>query len=95
MGLLTGRLIPKARAIPLVNVVFPAPHYFAIDTLATSKAFEPYLPNHKLDTVSEALNINLWHHHNALSDSEACAGILIEENKRVGDDPIKKMVKPI
>ena len=65
------------------------------DTLATSKAFEPYLPNHKLDTVSEALNINLWHHHNALSDSEACAGILIEENKRVGDDPIKKMVKPI
>ena len=79
----------------LARYNIPAPHYFAIDTLATSKAFEPYLPNHKLDTVSEALNINLWHHHNALSDSEACAGILIEENKRVGDDPIKKMVKPI
>ncbi len=25
VGLLTGRLIPKALAIPLVNVVFPAP----------------------------------------------------------------------
>ena len=79
----------------LARYNIPAPHYFAIDTLATSTAFEPDLPNHKLDTVSDALNINLWHHHNALSDSEACAGILIEENKRVGDDPIKKMVKPI
>lgn len=79
----------------LARYNIPAPHYFAIDTLATSKAFEPNLPNHKLDTVSQALDINLWHHHNALSDSEACAGILIEENKRVGDDPIKKMVKQI
>ena len=70
----------------LARYNIPAPHYLAIDT---------DLPNHKLDTVSEALNINLWHHHNALSDSEACAEILIEENKCVGDAPIKKMVKRI
>lgn len=70
-----------------------APHYMAIDTLATSKLFEPDLKNHKLDTMSEALDIDLWHHHNALSDSQACAEILIKQNQRFGDEPIKKLVK--
>ena len=71
------------------------PHYFVIDTLQTSKLFEPNLANHKLDTVSEALNVELWHHHNALSDSEACASILIAQNKEFGDEPIKNLVYQI
>ena len=71
------------------------PHYLVIDTLATSKLFEPELPNHKLDTVSDALNVELWHHHNALSDSEACAGILINQEKQFGDEAIKNLVYQI
>lgn len=71
------------------------PHYFVIDTLQSSKIFSPNLTNHKLDTVSEALDVNLWHHHNALSDSEACAEILIKQNQQYGDAPIKKLVKQI
>lgn len=71
------------------------PHYLAIDTLATSRALEEKLPNYKLNTISDALDINLWHHHNALSDSEACAEILISQNKRFGDEAIKKLVKLI
>lgn len=71
------------------------PHYLVLDSLATSKHLEPDLPNHKLNTVSEALGINLWHHHNALSDSEACAEIIIKQNQQFGDEPIKKLVKQI
>ncbi|WP_251717157.1 3'-5' exonuclease [Lactobacillus agrestimuris] len=71
------------------------PHYLVIDTLATSRALESDLPNHKLDTVSDALNINLWHHHNALSDSEACAEILIKQNQEFGDDALKNFIYQI
>lgn len=70
------------------------PHYLLIDTLQTARAFEHGLPNYKLGTVSKALGIDLWHHHNALSDSEACAEILISEHKKMGSEPIKKYVKP-
>lgn len=79
----------------LARYNIPAPHYMAIDTLATSKLFQPNLPNHKLDTMSEALDIDLWHHHNALSDSEACAEILIKQAEEFGEDPIKNLVKLI
>lgn len=79
----------------LARYNIPTPHYLAIDTLATSRLFEPNLKNHKLDTVSTALNIDLWHHHNALSDSEACAEILIHQNKEFGNEPIKNLVKQI
>ena len=79
----------------LARYDIPAPHYMTIDTLATSRLFEPKLKNHKLDTVSNALNINLWHHHNALSDSEACAEILIHQNQKFGNEPIKRLVKQI
>lgn len=71
------------------------PHYFVIDTLKTSKLFEPNLENHKLNTVSEALGVNLWHHHNALSDSQACAEILIKQNQLFGDDAIKDLIYQI
>ncbi|WEV40475.1 3'-5' exonuclease [Lactobacillus sp. ESL0681] len=71
------------------------PHYLVIDTLKTSRLFEPDLPNHKLDTVSDALAVELWHHHNALSDSEACGGILIAQHKQFGDEAIKKLVEQV
>lgn len=71
------------------------PHYLVIDSLTTSKEFEPALPDHKLNTVSDALDVNLWHHHNALSDAEACAGILINQEKHFGSEAIKKFVYQI
>jgi len=71
------------------------PHYLTIDTLATSRALMPNLKNYRLDTVSNQLNIDLWHHHNALSDSEACAGILIKQEEQFGDEAIKNLVYQI
>lgn len=71
------------------------PHYLVIDTLKSSRLLEPDLANHKLDTVSTALNVNLWHHHNALSDSEACAEILIKQNQQFGDEVIKNLIYQI
>ena len=72
-----------------------SPTIWSLTTLASSKLLEPELPDHKLDTVSEALNVELWHHHNALSDSEACAGILIKQEEQFGDEAIKNLVYQI
>ena len=47
------------------------PHYLSLDTVRTSRLSE--LPNHKLNTVSAALGIDLQHHHNALDDTVAAA----------------------
>ncbi|MCH4008752.1 3'-5' exonuclease [Companilactobacillus sp.] len=72
--------------------IYP-PKFLTIDTVKTSRKFYPQLPNHKLDTVSRGLNIDLEHHHNALADSIACAEILIKTEQQFGADQIKKMVK--
>lgn len=69
------------------------PHYQSIDTLRVSKMFYPEFPNHKLNTVSELLDINLKQHHNALYDSAACAKILLKSAELYGDDKIKRMIK--
>ena len=58
--------------------------YYAIDTplppfictVQCARRAWPALPNHKLDTVSRYLGIQL-HHHQALSDSLACAKIYL------------------
>ncbi|MCH4171964.1 MAG: 3'-5' exonuclease [Lactobacillus sp.] len=71
------------------------PHYLAIDTLKTSRRFYPEFPNHKLNTVSNALKIDLKHHHNALADSIACAEILIKQSQQFGPDQLKPLVQLI
>lgn len=73
----------------------PRPNFLALDTLKTSRKFHPDLPNHRLNTVSEALQIDLAHHHHALSDSLACAKILIHDDENFGEEPIKKLVQLI
>lgn len=70
------------------------PHYLGIDTLRVSRKFYPQFPNHRLNTVSEQLNIDLKHHHHALSDSVACANILINSAENFGDEALKKLVQP-
>lgn len=77
----------------LVNYGIMVPKYLTIDTLRTSRKFFPDFPNHKLNTVSERLNIDLRNHHNALADSVACAEILVKTEQQFGTEQIKKMVK--
>ncbi len=43
----------------------------------------PELPNHRLNTVCENLNITLNNHHDALEDSRACAEILFTARKTI------------
>ena len=47
-----------------------------IDTVRMARQAFPSLPNHKLDTLSAALGIEL-DHHDAGSDAEACARIFL------------------
>ncbi|MFD1466388.1 3'-5' exonuclease [Lapidilactobacillus mulanensis] len=68
------------------------PHFLTIDTVKTSRKLYPQLPNHKLDTVSKYLQIELNNHHNALADTYACANILLTQEQQFGPDTIKKLV---
>ncbi|KRM72400.1 3'-5' exonuclease [Lacticaseibacillus brantae] len=69
------------------------PHYQVIDTVKTSRKFFPNLPNHRLDTVSVALEIPLPHHHHALADAYACAEILVTETQQFGEGRIRPFMK--
>lgn len=69
-----------------------APHFLTIDTVKTSRKLYPELPNHKLNTVADYLQIKLDNHHNALADSYACANILLTETQQFGPETIKKLV---
>lgn len=71
------------------------PHYLSLDMVRTSRKFYPDLPNHKLNTVAAALNIELEHHHNALDDTVAAAKILVAEAEQFGIDLVKPFVKTI
>lgn len=79
----------------LAKYELQADPYLSIDTVRTSRKFYPQLPNHKLDTVAQALNIQLQHHHHALADTIACAEILLITQQQVGEGPLKKMTKVI
>lgn len=48
------------------------------DTLMLSRHLQHELPNHKLDTVCEALGISLENHHRAVDDASATAEIFIK-----------------
>lgn len=61
-----------------------APAYMTLDTLKTSRQLMPNLADHKLNTVADALQVDLHHHHNALDDAQACANILIRQAQRYG-----------
>ncbi len=54
------------------------PDYDIHCTCQTARKMLPNLPNHKLPTVAEHLEVSLDNHHNALADAEACAEIAIK-----------------
>ena len=68
------------------------PHYLSLCTVKTSRKLFPEMPNHKLNTMCDRLNIPLNNHHDALEDSRACAEILLYQERIVGVEPLKKMV---
>ncbi|NVY97083.1 3'-5' exonuclease [Lactobacillus sp. DCY120] len=69
--------------------------YWSLDTVRTSRKFYPEFPNHKLNTVAQALKIKLEHHHHALDDTLACAEILLTTQAQVGTEALKKMTRII
>lgn len=71
----------------------PDAHFQVLDTLKTSRKLMPDLVNHKLNTVSDALDISLENHHNALADAIACAEILIRQGQLFGLEPLKQAVR--
>ncbi|UQS81652.1 3'-5' exonuclease [Bombilactobacillus folatiphilus] len=77
----------------LAKYQIAAPTYNVIDTLQTSRKFYPQLPNHKLNTVSYALQVNLINHHHALDDTIACAQILIKTELQFGNEPLQSFIK--
>ena len=70
------------------------PRYLTLDTLKATRKLYPALTNDRLPTVCRYLGISL-HHHNALSDSVACARILVREDRQFGDSALKPLVRII
>ena len=52
------------------------PSFTYFDSLYVARRMWPQLPNHKLNTLADFLGLEL-NHHDAASDAEACAGILL------------------
>lgn len=48
-----------------------------IDTLAFARALDPNLKNHKLDTLTQKYNVNLFNHHRACDDARATGEVFI------------------
>lgn len=71
------------------------PAYQTLDTVKTSRQLLPGLTNYKLNTVCDALKIDLHHHHNALDDAQACANILIYQAAHFGKNQIKPFINMV
>lgn len=69
------------------------PVYQILDTVKTSRKLIPGLSNYKLNTICDALQIDLHHHHNALDDAQACANILLYQDAQFGSQQIKPFIK--
>lgn len=79
----------------LAHYQIPEPRFLSLDTLTTSRALYKGLPNYRLNTICESLNIKLEHHHNALDDCEACANILLNQINCFGDSALKPYIKTV
>ena len=49
-----------------------------LDTVGLARALLPNLHRYKLDTVAKAVGVSLEHHHRAVDDAEATAGIFLK-----------------
>lgn len=71
------------------------PSYLSLCTVQTSKKLLPKLENYKLPTICNHLSIDLLTHHDALTDSLACAEILLKQQQMKNSDLLKTLVKPV
>ena len=76
----------------LLDYGVTGPQYAVIDALKTARDTWPNLNNHKLPTVSKHLRFPL-DHHNAASDSIACANILLVAQQTYGHVPLLKCMR--
>ena len=71
------------------------PAYQTLATVVSSRRLLPGLGNYKLNTVCDALNIDLHHHHNALDDAQACANILLYQGQHFGSQRLRPFIKMV
>lgn len=69
-----------------LNIDFK-PIYF--DTLYLARGLNPFLKNHKLDTLSKHYKVKLLNHHRASDDARATAMIFLEMVKELEERKIK------
>jgi DNA polymerase III subunit epsilon len=74
----------------LQDYQLPYPEVRHYCTCQIARRVWPFLPNHKLSTVSKHLNLKL-RHHDASSDANACAHIAIAACKHYGTLDIVEM----
>lgn len=72
----------------------PIPDFTYVCTVKISQKIWPDMENHKLDTVSEQLNIGL-DHHEALSDARACGLILARAMQELSCQTIEELAEQI
>ena len=72
----------------------PAPPIKYFCTCRLARHHLPHLPNHKLDTLSRFLKIQL-NHHDAASDAAACAQIALYVRAKHGFDALKSRLQPL
>lgn len=70
----------------------PIPKIYAIDSLEAARKAWPNLLNHKLSTVAAHLKVTL-NHHDALSDAEACAQIILQAG--LENIEINRTIQPV
>ena len=63
-------------AFALYDMPYPG-YRFYCTCRASRRVFGRQLPNHQLHTVSAACGFDLFRHHHALADAEACAHIAL------------------
>ena len=64
------------------DLAYPAYRFHC--TCRLSRRLYPDLPNHRLETVAEHCGCDLYMHHHALADAEACALIAVRMMREKG-----------
>lgn len=62
-----------------------------LDTMGLARALYPKMKNHKLKTLAEEFKVGLDHHHRAVDDAEATAGIFQKMLPELARHGIKKL----
>lgn len=66
--------------------------FIFLDTVTISRIMHPFLPNHKLNTVCDYLNVDLNHHH-AGSDALGCLAIMMDTMDAYGEYDVENIME--